>query len=167
MRASSLPVYHDPTNFRSLEVHRLWTRLGEIRSVRFVSVSQPGGMGWNGNATGVVEVHRDIQNQILFTEIGTWHTHRGTSLNFFNRYRWTLNLQKHSIQLEHLRYGENQPVKLFDLTFIKPSQWISGKSHQCNADSYSAILRLDNKQLNFDWKITGPRKNEQISYIYQ
>jgi len=124
-------------------------------------------MGWNGNATGVVEVHRDTQNQILFTEIGTWHTHRGTSLNFFNRYQWTLNLQKHSIQLEHLRYGENQPVKLFDLTFIKPGQWISGKSHQCNADSYSAILRLDNKQLNFDWKITGPRKNEQISYIYQ
>ena len=166
MPVSRLPERHNPVGSWAQEIQQLWDKLGKTNFLSFSSLSRPGGTGWNGHASGNVEIHQHTQNQILSTETGNWHSQHHTRLSFFNRYRWTLCSGTNTIGLEHLRYGEHQPVKLFDLELEKPKHWVSREDHQCNFDRYSAKLTVSDAQINLDWQITGPQKNECVSYIY-
>jgi hypothetical protein len=98
-------------------------------------------------------------------ESGTWQPERGAALNFRNVYRWSL-LAAALVRLEHLRFGAEHPVWLFDLAPDGPALWLPAGPHLCGADCYRAELRPGDSGLSLTWTITGPRKLERIVYEY-
>ncbi|MEM8485786.1 MAG: DUF6314 family protein [Bacteroidota bacterium] len=144
---------------------RLWKQLGTITQLSFSAQSGNGAAGWNGMGKGRVDV-TPATDVILFREAGTWQTATGQTLAFRNVFRWTRNLQLGHIQLEHLRYGENQPVFLFDLVGIGAAELTSAEPHHCAADVYTGQLVLEANGFTLDWYIQGPRKDEHIRYQY-
>lgn len=142
-----------------------WHRLGEITSLRFVARSS-GDSGWNGAGTGTVEVERPDPSTIVFTESGTWKSDAGQQLKFSNVYRWTLSDSGNAIQLEHLRFGADNAVYLFDMAPESESIWRSEAPHVCRDDLYSAKMELAAEQIELQWVIKGPERDEDIHYWY-
>ena len=141
----------------------LWERLINIRSVQFQSRSDAQ-TGWNGSACGTVTVMIDHNNSFRFIEKGIWTSNQGISTSFSNVYRWSIDHKL--IHLEHLRYGEHNPVYLFDLNRIDKFEWQSVSPHVCKKDIYSCLLVLKPEMIQMNWKIKGPKKNEMIFYDY-
>lgn len=71
------------------------------------------------------------------------------------------------MRLEHLRYGADNPVFLFDLAHHSGCEWREAAPHHCADDRYSAVLTLDDHRIILAWTINGPRKDESIEYVYQ
>jgi hypothetical protein len=143
----------------------LWDRLSGITSLRFVARSA-NDTGWNGSGNGNVAIEHLDANTITFTETGQWTTETGKQLNFSNVYRWSLLESASVIRLEHLRFGENSPVYLFDLVPGNDRNWHSTEPHLCRDDLYSATMRLDPDKIELRWTIKGPQKDEDIHYLY-
>ncbi len=116
-----------------MSLDSVWERLGSIQSLTFVASSSTS-TGWNGSGEGAVEVTRPSANEIIFSESGTWTPDGGKELTFTNSYRWTKqssksnsrsgNLPLERLRLEHLRFGADHPVHLFDLA-VDDNQTIS------------------------------------------
>ncbi len=142
----------------------LWDALRTVCAVHFVAYGSAA-TGWSGIGDGTVLVE-DSPDVILFREVGTWRQPGAAKpLPFTNVYRWTLRGE--TIRLEHLRFGVDRPVYLFDLTPGTGNVWSSLAPHSCGEDEYTAEVRLTGDILLFDWAITGPRKQERIEYVYQ
>lgn len=138
--------------------------LRRVRSLRFVARSASG-TGWVGVGIGTVEVQAPGEFTRVFTETGTWHPEAGRETRFRNVFRWSL-LGPDSIRLEHLRFGPDRPVLLFDMLRGPGDVWTSASPHLCRDDSYSAELRPQASGVLLHWAITGPRKSERIEYSY-
>jgi hypothetical protein len=80
-------------------------------------------------------------------------------------YRWTL-IEPELIRLEHLRFGPDRPVLLFDLAPDSDEVWISVTPHVCDQDCYTAKLRLDKDTIFLEWTVSGSTKQETIRYEY-
>ena len=145
----------------------LWSSLKNTSEVHFTAKSSNGEPGWNGSGKGEVVVAVIDDNTITFSETGKWTTFAGTELAFSNRYRWRLNEDQNSIQLEHLRYGADNPVQLIELVATGKRQWNTVAPHICNEDRYTLALAHDDKTVRMVWKIVGPNKNECIRYHYR
>lgn len=142
----------------------LWDRLGQVTSLAFVaSSSRP--TGWNGRGSGIVEVEC-TGNALTFNESGTWIPVGGHELHFTNVFRWTLLTDSDHVRLEHLRFGEDHPVFLFDLALSASGAWQSVSPHVCREDCYAASLQLHAAHLDLRWTIEGPSKQEAITYAY-
>lgn len=141
-----------------------WNRLLTIRKVNFTSSSRVQS-GWEGTAEGTVEVVCKNNSEILFNEKGHFTTSAGNTLTFRNIFRWTLS--NNYIRLEHLRYGMQHPVYLFDLEPVNGRSWKSVSPHICVRDHYSCSILINYPQLLMQWNIDGPKKKEDIRYIYQ
>jgi hypothetical protein len=101
---------------------------------------------------------------LLFHETGTWQPQGGSTLPFRNVFRW---MQKGAVlQLEHLRFGPDAPVFLFDLTPHAEGNWRAAVPHLCRADQYDAHLTVQPGGIDLSWHITGPKKQERIAYQY-
>ncbi len=140
-----------------------WARLGAIRSLRFESVSRTG-IGWSGQGSGQVEVSSPAEAVLVFHESGSWTQNGGRELRFSNVYRWSLG--ENSIALEHLRFGIDKPVWLFQLAPDKNGLWREDVPHPCRDDCYSATMRIVGDEILLEWQVRGPKRNETISYIY-
>lgn len=140
-------------------------RLAQIRTLRFVARSESGS-GWNGAGLGSVVVARPEKSTMTFTEAGTWKPDVGKEVNFNNVFRWSFDDSVHSIRLEHLRRGPNDPVYLFDLTSANEETWQSITPYVCQDDLYSARMIIKPDQVELRWTVKGPRKNEDIHYWY-
>ncbi len=68
--------------------------------------------------------------------------------------------------LEHLRFGEDHPVYLFDLALAGEREWRSVSPHLCREDCYSAVLIVGDDNIVLRWSVNGPRKQETIEYVY-
>jgi len=90
----------------------------------------------------------------------------GENLNFFNIFRWSLDLTKTMISLEHLRRGPNQPTFLFDLKPVNTSCLTSAAAHICGKDLYCGEMHKKISELQFLWTIKGPKKDETLIYNY-
>ena len=143
----------------------LWNSLSGVTSLRFVARSA-NNSGWNGSGNGKVAIAHPNAKTITFTESGQWTTENGKQLNFSNVYRWSLLQSTALIRLEHLRFGKNNPVYLFDLVPENDRDWHSAKPHVCRDDLYSATLRLTPDQIELRWTVKGPEKDEDIRYWY-
>ncbi|CAJ1869701.1 hypothetical protein LMBIIBHN_04320 [Aeromonas salmonicida] len=44
--------------------------------------------------------------------------------------------------------------------------WLTAEPHLCGQDHYSAELTESDSGFLLSWEITGPRKNERLSYRY-
>jgi hypothetical protein len=142
---------------------QLWHRLRQVRSLSFVAQSG-GESAWDGRGTGTVAVEQASSSTMTFTESGTWRPEGGKDIHFSNVYRWTLDAA--ALRLEHLRFGANNPVYLFDLAQTGEREWRSVSPHHCREDCYSAVLLVHDDRLVLRWAVDGPRKRQTIEYVY-
>ena len=138
----------------------LW-RIGEVR----FNARTAGATGWNGNGSGSVAVATPDSGVLVFHESGIWRPEAGREFRFRNVYRWSL-AEHQAVRLEHLRYGPERPVHLFDLTAESEAAWVSITPHQCRDDRYSARLQREDWGITLRWAIVGPRNHESIEYRY-
>jgi len=145
----------------------LWQRLSAITSLTFESTSQTNESGWSGTGHGKVTVESIDPTTMLFHEKGHWQQNGRKQLKFTNVYRWTALPDSFGLRLEHLRFGSEQPVYLFDLQQIGSATWQSVQPHVCRLDLYTAALTLTADELQLRWTIEGPGKAESIAYLYR
>lgn len=138
-------------------------RLRGITTLQFEAVSQSA-TGWNGVGEGRVEVQAPSSDVLLFIEKGVWRTQTGASLRFNNTFRWTK--VNDVLRLEHLRFGEQHPVFLFDMALESNGQWRAVQAHECGNDVYEALLETQSQHINMSWTIRGPKKREKVCYVY-
>jgi hypothetical protein len=121
--------------------------------------------GWDGKGQGDVTVTKE-GNQLLFNEKGTWQNKQGAKVNFTNVFRWTFDRNAGVISLEHLRRGVDYPVFLFDLAPSGGTSLSSIDSHLCEGDTYFGQIHFDQYSLKLNWRVIGPKKNEELDYYY-
>ncbi|QDU47756.1 DUF6314 family protein [Gimesia panareensis] len=151
----------------NLDLASLWDRLAAVTMLTFNAQSFDSGSGWNGTGTGAVKVECINSQTMLFHESGQWSPPNGQALRFTNVYRWSAFSEQKQLRLEHLRFGNANPVYLFDLQQTSDTQWDSIEPHVCSEDLYTATLSLENEALHLDWKVKGATKNERITYTYR
>ncbi len=146
------------------KIERLWTGLKQIRNLEFVAHSRSN-TGWTGKGMGSVRVESPTPESIVFQESGRWYSDRSDGLEFRNVYRWLRFAE--TVRLEHLRFGEQHAVYLFDLAPDTDTVWSSVAPHLCRSDEYTAHLELQDSGISLHWHIVGPEKNEEILYRYR
>lgn len=145
----------------------IWKRLGAVKSLTFhANTKSKEEGGWNGKGSGEVIVEREGQNVMIFTERGSWNHEDGREIDFRNVFRWTLDRSTRVISLEHLRRGVHHPVFLFHLAPSGSSSLASVDSHLCEGDAYFGQVLCDPHHLRLNWRVIGPKKNEEIDYYY-
>ena len=137
-------------------------RLKEIQYLEFSSKSESSS-GWSGLGKGRVDTEEQ-EASLIYKEKGVWISEAGKEISFKNTYRWTF--EESQIRLEHLRFGEDQPVHLFYLKEESDGLWMSVCPHVCDRDLYSAIMKLEENCILLSWRIKGPEKDERIRYKY-
>lgn len=142
----------------------LWERLQEVTAVSFEARSAAG-TGWNGAGAGVVVATESSPGVLVFAESGWWQPLGRGDIRFTNVFRWS-RLEA-SVRLEHLRFGPDQPVFLFDLDPGEDGVWREVSPHVCGEDCYAGCLSVEGRQLHVHWTIRGPRKDESIRYVYR
>src|SRR5262245_36517012 len=144
-----------------------WERLACVTQLTFqAKTKSKEPRGWNGKGKGEVHVTRVEQNILIFQEKGYWKGPQGEETNFNNTYRWTLDREKGLISLEHLRFGFNYPVFLFNLVPSGSQGLKSIDAHLCEGDIYFGNIVFNFHNLRFHWRIIGPQKNEEIENYY-
>lgn len=144
-------------------IQRLWRQLPQIGAFAFSASNRAGSAtDWSGSGEGEVVV-TDHQGGWLFVETGRYTTPHGRVLTMHNRFWWQRGEQ--GIRLSHLRY--EQPVVLFELLPQTDGRWLTAEPHLCGQDHYSAELTPTEGGFLLGWQITGPRKNERLSYRYR
>ncbi|MGL5452895.1 MAG: DUF6314 family protein [Aeromonas sp.] len=140
----------------------LWERLSRVRTFIFSASNGEGSTtDWNGRGEGDVQVS-DHHGGWLFSEQGRYITPHGRTLTMSNRFWWQRS--ERGIRLAHLRY--DTAVELFELLPQGEGRWITTEPHRCGADHYRAELIETERGFLLDWQISGPRKNERLSYRY-
>lgn len=148
-------------------LNSVWKRLSEVKELSFIATTQSKEQtGWNGKGKGEVLVTDEGKNVLVFQEKGGWQDRNGKTIDFTNIFRWTLNNEMGSIALEHLRRGVNHPVFLFHLAPSGTHSLSSIDSHLCGGDVYFGQVSLDRHHLRLNWRVIGPKKNEEIDYYY-
>lgn len=143
-------------------IQRLWRQLPQIGAFAFSASNGAGSAtDWSGSGEGEVVV-TDHQGGWLFVETGRYATPHGRVLTMHNRFWWQRG--EEGIRLSHLRY--EQPVVLFELLPQTDGRWLTAEPHLCGQDHYSAELTPTEGGFLLGWQITGPRKNERLSYRY-
>lgn len=141
-----------------------WNKLSQMRSLSFSIHSPLQEQQRMGKAEVLIKT--PSENVIIFQEKGNWLIPETGTHSFSNSFRFTLDLKSLLITLEHLRYGENNPVFLFHLAVSSPQLLESVNDHLCNEDSYLGHLTFDEKGILFRWRVIGPQKNHFFSYHY-
>ena len=143
----------------------LWSVLQRVRALRFDARTEAA-TGWDGTGTGTVAVSEPAAGVVVFEEVGTWQPSISgrPAIGFNNVFRWTVIGEV--LRLEHLRFGPDAPVLLFDLAPGEGGEWREVSPHQCREDCYTATLTVKGGQLAVAWSIIGPRKRESIRYAY-
>jgi hypothetical protein len=141
------------------------TLLRRVRSLRFEARSEAV-TGWDGVGTGTVAVSESAAGVVVFDEAGTWRPSipDRNPVAFKNVFRWSTVGE--SLRLEHLRFGPEHPVLLFDMASGADGIWREVSPHQCREDCYTASLGVEGERLVVAWSIVGPRKRESIRYTY-
>jgi hypothetical protein len=111
-------------------------------------------------------VQKKQDAQLVFYEKGSWLGLSEQEFNFRNVFRWSLNRIDGMLTLEHLRFGVNNPVFLFHLIPAGPCYMESAHAHLCGQDTYFGQLEYKAGAIKLVWRILGPKKNEEITYIY-
>lgn len=144
-----------------------WERLIKVNKLTFHAMTKSKEeKGWNGKGEGEVIISKESPNVLIYNEKGIWRGKFGPEVNFSNVFRWTLDTGNSVISLEHLRRGLDHPVFLFHLAPSGRNSLSSVDSHLCGGDIYFGQIHFDNRNLRLNWRIIGPKKNEEIDYCY-
>jgi hypothetical protein len=144
-----------------------WDRLKSVNQfTRLAQSRSQGEHGWNGKGKGEVLVSKSSDTVLVFHERGSWQVRKGQDISFNNTFRWTLDRSAGMIALEHLRLGPDQPVFLFYLTPTGNNVLASVDSHVCEEDVYLATVPWDRHSIRLNWRVIGPKKNEEMECCY-
>jgi hypothetical protein len=146
-----------------INIQAVWALLREIEALQFKSESRSS-TNWSGAGQGSVKVLQITPEVLIFEESGRWRQNGGQEIRFTNVYRWTYATDR--IRLEHLRFGRENPVFLFEMAPDAEGIWRDINPHLCRDDCYSAALRTAGGQLFLQWSVNGPTRNESIDYVY-
>lgn len=159
-------IKEEPSVANKLQVLlAFWERLSSVSQLTFNAKSK-GESGWNGKGGGEVAIIKEGGNRLVFNEKGCWQGKQGGDVNFRNVFRWTLDRSAGVIALEHLRRGSDHPVFLFHLAPSGKHSLSSVDSHLCEGDVYFGQIQFDRYSLCLNWRVIGPKKNEEIVYYY-
>ncbi len=141
----------------------LWDRLKSVERFTFEARSGEGSLtGWNGVATGSVDVLCQIPGTIIYKEICQFVPENGETMQLKNTYEW--QQMNGMIRLSHARRVDRQ--HLVDIREIEEGCF-TGEPHLCGKDYYHLRVKLLEEKIEVLWSIEGPRKNERICYVYQ
>jgi hypothetical protein len=144
-----------------------WDKLMGVTQLTFHAKTQSKEeKGWNGKGQGEVIITKEGSNTLIFNEKGTWQDKQGGEVSFSNIFRWTLDRNTGVISLEHLRRGPDHPVFLFHLAPSGKHSLSSVDSHLCEGDTYFGQIHFNHHNLRLNWRVIGPKKNEEIDYFY-
>lgn len=144
-----------------------WEKLQDVTQLTFhAKTKSKEEKGWNGKGRGEVVIVKEGFNTLIFNEKGTWRGKQGEDVSFSNVFRWSLDRNAGVISLEHLRQGPNRPVFLFHLAPSGKHSLSSVDSHLCEGDTYFGQIHFDHYGLRLNWRVIGPKKNEEIDYFY-
>jgi uncharacterized protein DUF6314 len=147
-------------------IELIWCQLASITRVTLIAKSRSKcTMEWNRKGKGAVHIKQE-PNSLIFQESGTWHGEGERPHNYCSSFRWTLNRLDKLISLEHLRLGEHNPIFLFHLVPSEDNRLESLTPHLCGEDSYFGWLKYTPLFIQMNFKTIGPKKNEEIEYIY-
>jgi DNA-binding PadR family transcriptional regulator len=154
-----------PKNAQETLLH-FWQKLTAVRNLTFNAKSKSTDGGWNGRGKGEVQCTHEEPNALIFQERGVWLSKDNQETNFSNVFRFSLDRRAGLISLEHLRYGPERPVFLFFLAPTSHNKLTSIDSHFCNDDTYFGQLTYDQTSLKLSFRVIGPKKNEELDYVY-
>lgn len=97
-------------------------------------------------------------------EKGSWVNDKNERYSFSSANQWIFDQKNHLVTLQHLRRG--YPIFLVQLKADK-GRVISLEEYLCNKDIYTAEIDLLRDFFELKWKVTGPKKKETITWIYQ
>lgn len=144
-----------------------WERLKGVKQfTRLAQSRSKDENGWNGKGKGEVLVNKPMDAILVFHERGSWQVRQGQDISFSNAFRWTLDRDVGMISLEHLRHGPDQPVFLFHLIPTGNNFLASVDSHLCEEDVYLATVSWDRHSIRLNWRVIGPKKNEEMECCY-
>lgn len=144
-----------------------WEKLSTVTQLTFNAKSKSKDeLGWNGKGKGEVVIVKENSYTLIFNEKGKWQGHQGDEVSFSNAFRWTLDRNRGVISLEHLRQGPDHPVFLFHLAPSSKQSLASVDSHLCAGDTYFGQIHFDRYSLRLNWRVIGPKKNEELDYTY-
>lgn len=142
-----------------------WQFLKEVSQVKLIAKARTAQKESRRLGSGQVSVKQE-ENAIVFSEQGSWEESHSYSYNYSNSFRWVLNRLDGSLSLEHLRLGENYPVFLFHLIPAGENLLESRHPHPCKEDTYFGWVQQNPLFLQLHFKTIGPKKNEEIEYVY-
>jgi len=142
---------------------KVWKHLSTVSqmSIHF-QLKKNNSIATSKKGKGSVKVNQE-PNKLIFEEKGVWTEDQ---LSYHNKYRFSLNRYENLITLEHLRFGENNPVFLFHLAPTKQNILESITPHLCKRDTYFGWLEITELFLHLHIRTIGPNKNEKIEYAY-
>lgn len=144
-----------------------WDRLSNVTQLTFqAKTNSKEEGGWNGKGQGEVFITKNGNHEMIFNEKGTWQGKHAMDVSFTNVFRWRLDRNAKVISLEHLRRGSDHPVFLFHLTPSSQYSLSSVDSHLCEGDTYFGQIHFDAYSLRLNWRVIGPKKNEELDYYY-
>lgn len=141
----------------------IWQHFRKVNRVAFQFKSRSS----QGFGEGSIHVQDDDDRVLIFQEKGSWSSPDGRAFVFRNVFRWTLNRIDEMLTLEHLRFGLANPVFLFHLVPKGAAVLESLHAHLCGQDTYFGRLVLEKEAIRLTWRILGPKKNEEVQYIYR
>jgi hypothetical protein len=144
----------------------VWRRLQSARTVALLVRDADTGAP-QAQGTGSVAVETAGGSQMVMRERGRWAAPRGAGAHFTDALRWTLDTDIFALRLEHVRRGLDQPVPLVELVddgrgFLTPLA-----PYLCGEDRYDASVRVVDGVVEVAWRVTGPRKKQEILRRYR
>ena len=148
-------------------LQKFWKRLSRVKQLTFQAKTKSRDEGgWNGKGKGEVTITKEGENVLIFNEKGSWVGKDSREIGFSNTFRWTLDPQVGLVSLEHLRQGVDNPVFLFHLQPSSLHSLSSVNSHLCAGDTYLGRIIYGQNCLRLQWRVIGPKKNEELHYYY-
>jgi len=115
---------------------------------------------------GEVVVAQESETSLVSHEKGIWLLPQNQQVAFRNAFRWTLERGEGRVSLEHLHLGPNAPVFLISLAPTGINRFSSVDHHICKNDIYRAEIEWDQHSIRVNWRVNGPKKNEEMEFLY-
>lgn len=142
-----------------------WEKLQGVTQLTFQAETKSK-QGWTAKGQAEVIIEKTSSNTLIFNEKGYWQGKQEADVCFSNVLRWTLDVHDLVISLEHLRRGPRSPVFLFYLAPSGKHSLVSVDPHLCGKDTYFGHVHFDHDSLQLNWRVIGPKKNEEIDCYY-
>ena len=145
---------------------KFWKQIGKTTHLKFSAKTKEEERTILRRGIAGVDVKFPSKSTIIFLEKGAWIIDEIPSTSFSNQFRWTLQLEKNRISLEHLRYGENNPVLLFQLKPSGENTLNPCESFLCDPDTYMGSMNFSKSSFSLHIRVLGPKKNQELLYEY-